>query len=188
LTGPGDNILPEGDNAPSGSVVGKRPMSDEDVYYPRTDFRVQLLKGRLQRKLVDRKSQQIAADLGNTPINSLLGKVDVPGLGSALSGQSVEDFLAGLSAPKSEPIPYLSEIFSERFPELRISIPELTLPDYSAQSSSFGHIQVQPGTEFTAAAWRLELSAPIFPIEAFSGFEATEVEALVIPDSEEPIA
>jgi hypothetical protein len=188
LTGPGDNIHPEGDNAPSGSVVGKRPMSDEVVYYPRTDFRIQLLKGRLQKKLVDRKSQQIAADLGNTPINSLLGTVNVPGLGSALSGQTVEEFLAGLSKPSVDPIPYLSDIFSEKYPEYRISIPELTLPDYSQMSSALGHIQVQPGMEFTAAAWRIELSAPISPIEAFAGYEEPTATDQVVTISDEQIA
>lgn len=186
LTGPGDNILPEGDNAPCGSVVGKRPMSDEVVYYPRTDFRIQLLKGRLQKKLVERKSQQIAADLGNTPIDSLLGSVNVPGLGSALSGQSVEEFLAGLSRAPIDPIPYLSDIFSEKYPEYRISVPELTLPDYSQMSSGLGHIQVQPGMEFTAAAWRIELSSPISPIEAFAGYVEPDVtdQAMALPDEQ----
>jgi len=188
LTGPGDNIHPEGDNAPSGSVVGKRPMSNDDVYYPRTDFRVQLLKGRLQRKLVDRKSHQIAADLGSTPINSLLGNVNVPGLGSALSGQSVEEFLSGLSSPSLEPIPFLSDIFSGLYPEYRISVPALTLPDYSAVSPSLGHIQVEPGMEFTAAAWRIELSAPIAPIEAFAGYVEPNAPETLISNPGEQIA
>ena len=50
ITTPADNILPEADNSSSKSIVGKKPLTDEDVYYPRTDLRMRLLSGALQRK------------------------------------------------------------------------------------------------------------------------------------------
>jgi hypothetical protein len=170
LTGPGDNIQPEADNAPSRSVVGKRPLSDLDVFYPRTDFRVHVLDGKLQNKLVERKSQQIASDLARTPIDSLLGTVEVPGLGSALSGLSVKDFLAGLTSSEVALVPYISDIFSERHPEYRVSFPEIVLPRQEETIDPLGHLQVEPGTEFTVASWRVELSVPVSPIEALAGY------------------
>lgn len=190
LTGPGDNILPEADNAPSGSVVGKRPMSDEDVYYPRTDFRNQLLKGRLQTRLVEQKAEQIAVDLGRSSVDTLLGSVEVQGLGSALSGQSVQDFLAGLSVPPVAPVGFDPEIFSALHPEFRQSIPEVSLPPYGTDDDlSYGIVHVAPGAEFTAAAWRVEMSGPIAPIEAFKAYQADGSTAIVtITSEDEPIA
>lgn len=190
LTGPGDNILPEADNAPSGSVVGKRPMSDDDVYYPRTDFRHQLLKGRLQTRLVEQKAKQIAVDLGRSSVDTLLGSVEVQGLGSALSGQSVQHFLAGLSVPPNAPVGFDPEIFSSLHPEFRQSVPEVSLPPYgSGEDSSYGTVHVAPGAEFTAAAWRVEMSGPIAPIEAFKAYQAEGSTAVVtIEDEGDPIA
>jgi hypothetical protein len=190
LTGPGDNILPEADNAPSGSIVGKRPLSDEDVFYPRTDFRHQLLKGRLQNKLVEQKAHQIAVELGRSSVDTLLGSVDVQGLGSALSGQSVQDFLAGLSRPPKASVGFDPEIFSSLYPEFRHSTPEVSLPPYGEQDESiYGSIHVAPGVEFTAAAWRVELSGPIAPIEAFKAYQPDQLTEAPIPTSEdEPIA
>lgn len=176
MTSTGDNILPEADNAPSGSVIGKRPLSDEDVYYPRTDFRVQLLGGRLQTKLVERKSLQIAAELKGMPIDSILGNVEVTGLGRALSGQSVRAFLAGLSMPPIEPTPFTPDIFSERYPEFRVSNPEITLPSYGAMAGTLGNINVEPGSDFTAAVWRIELSGPIAPAEAFKACQEASLQ------------
>lgn len=190
LTGPGDNILPEADNAPSGSVVGKRPLSDDDVYYPRTDFRHQLLKGRLQTRLVEQKAEQIAVDLGRSSVDTLLGSVEVQGLGSALSGQSVQDFLAGLSVPPKAPVGFDPEIFSSLHPEFRQSVPEVSLPPYgSSEDLSYGTVHVAPGAEFTAAAWRVEMSGPIAPIEAFKAYESEGAASTVtIASEDDPIA
>jgi hypothetical protein len=179
LTGPGDNIMPEADNASSGSIVGKRPLSDADVYYPRTDFRYQLLGGRLQSKLVAKKAEQIASELGHTPIDSLLGNVEVPGLGSALSGQPVRQFLAGLSYAPLEPVAFDHSIISDLHPEFRKLMPSITLPEYGHGGAELGHIKVEAGSEFTVATWRVEISDPIGPIEVFKAYVPEVIEPVV---------
>jgi hypothetical protein len=165
-------------------------LSNEDVFYPRTDFRHQLLKGRLQSKLVEQKAQQIAVELGRSSVDTLLGSVEVQGLGSALSGQSVQDFLAGLSRPPKASVGFDPEIFSSLYPEFRQSIPEVSLPPYGeADESTYGSINVAPGAEFTAAAWRVEFSGPIAPIEAFKAYRSEQLTEASLPTSEdEPIA
>ena len=174
LTTPGDNILPEADNASSESIVGKRPLSDEDVYYPRADFRRRIVNGDLQRKLVSKKAEQVAIDLKRTSLDQLLALVEVNGLGSALSGQKVVEFLSGLAVKSEEKVLYPADLISDKFPGNRIFGPELTLPEPSSYDSETGQIQVKPGVELTAAAWRVELSAPIHPLEILKGFEGDQ--------------
>ena len=171
LTTSADNILPESDNAPSNSVVGKRPLSDEDVYYPRTDFRRRVTAGDLQRALVMKKAEQVAIDLRQTSLDRLLAKVEVAGLGAALSGQTVENFLAGLSRESEDKVAFPPDLISDMHPNYRIFEPELILPAPGTMNSETGQIQVQPGIELTAAAWRVELSAPLDPLDILRGFE-----------------
>ena len=178
LTGPGDNIVPEADNAPSGSVVGKKPLSDENVYYPRTDFRFGVESGTLQQKLVLRKAEQIAEDLRKTPIDQLLGQVEVTGLGSALSGLPVQDFLAGLSVPPPEPVSFPPDLISDSFPQYRVFGPEVTLPPYGSAEAGTGQIKVESGVELTAATWRVELSDHLHPHIVLRGFGRTASDAL----------
>jgi hypothetical protein len=170
MTGPADNIVPESDNASSHSVVGKRPLSDEDVYYPRTDFKRRVLSGVLQEKLVQRKSEQVAEDLRRTSIENLLGTVDVSGLGSALNGMKVEDFLSGLSTEPDEQVAFPSDLISHVHAHRRVFFPETFLPPFGSLNAEAGQLQVQPGAELTAAAWRIELSEPLLPLDIFKGF------------------
>ena len=187
LTTPADNILPEADNASSQSIVGKRPLSDEDVYYPRADFRRRIVSGDLQRKLVAKKAEQVAVDLKRTSLDQLLAHVEVSGLGSALSGQKVVDFLSGLSLESHEKVAYPADLISNKYPGNRIFTPELTLPEPNNHDAEVGQIQVKPGVELTAAAWRVELSGPIHPLDVLKGFEGDqEVEDTVSPAPEEP--
>jgi hypothetical protein len=187
LTTPADNILPEADNASSQSIVGKRPLSDEDVYYPRADFRRRIVSGDLQRKLVAKKAEQVAIDLKRTSLDQLLAHVEVSGLGSALSGQKVVEFLSGLSVESQEKVAYPADLISHKYPGNRIFGPELTLPEPSNNDSEVGQIQVKPGVELTAAAWRVELSGPIYPLDVLKGFEGDrEVVDPGTPDLEEP--
>ena len=186
LTTPADNILPEADNASSQSIVGKRPLSDEDVYYPRADFRRRIVSGDLQRKLVAKKAEQVAIDLKRTSLDQLLAQVEVSGIGSALSGQKVVEFLSGLSIESQEKVEYPADLISNKYPGNRIFGPELTLPEPSNHDSEVGQIQVKPGVELTAAAWRVELSGPIHPLDVLKGFEGDqEVEVTEIPSSED---
>jgi len=172
LTTSADNILPEADIAPSGSLVGKQPLSDEDVYYPRTDFRYRVVAGDLQRALVKKKAEQVAVDLRQTALGRLLAKVEVAGLGSALSGQSVEEFLSGLSIDSEDKIAFPADLISNKYPSHRLFEPTVILPPYGSLNAETGQLQVQPGVELTAAAWRVELSAPLEPLEILKGFEA----------------
>lgn len=182
LTGPGDNILPEADNSPSGSVVGKKPLSDDDVYYPRTDFRHGVASGVLQRRLVMKKSEQIAEDLRRTPIDQLLGEVEVSGLGSALSGLPVREFLAGLAVPPPDPVNFPPNLISDVYSSQRIFGPEITLPPFGTTDADTGQIKVESGVELTAAAWRVELSGQIHPHEVLKGFESRVTAPLVTDD------
>ena len=179
LTTPGDNILPEADNASSQSIVGKRPLSDEDVYYPRADFRRRIVSGDLQRKLVAKKAEQVAIDLKRTSLDQLLAHVEVSGLGSALSGQKVVEFLSGLSLESKEKVAYPADLISYKYPGNRIFGPELTLPASRNQDTEVGQIQVKPGVELTAAAWRVELSGPLHPLEILKGLEGDQEIAVV---------
>lgn len=176
LTTSADNILPEADNSPAGSIVGKRPLSDQDVYYPRTDFRQRVTAGDLQRALVTKKAEQVAVDLRQTALGNLLAKVEVSGLGAALSGLSVEDFLAGLSLDSEDRVSFPPDLISDKYPNYRLFAPETVLPVPGTLNSQAGQIQVQPGVELTAAAWRVELSAPIEPLEILKGFGSSSTE------------
>jgi len=187
LTTSADNILPESDNAPSKSIVGKRPLSDEDVYYPRTDFRLRVAAGDLQRALVVKKAEQIAIDLRQTALGSLLAKVEVAGLGAALSGQSVESFLSGLSLVTEDKVAFPPDLISDKHPNYRTFEPALVLPPPGTLNAEAGQIQVEPGVELTAAAWRVELSAPLDPLEILRGFEGIAKPVVVIePESDAP--
>lgn len=169
MVGSADNIVPEADNASSLSVVGKRPLSDEDVYYPRTDFRKQVVGGTLQKKLVMRKSEQVAEDLRKTSLERLLAAVEVTGLGSALNGLPVKEFLEGLESRTRDTSDFPPELISVSHSGNRVYRPEMILPDVGELSIETAQIQVQPGVELTAAAWRVELSGPIDP-EVLTGF------------------
>jgi len=182
LTTTGDNILPEADNSSAQSVVGKRPLSDDDVYYPRADLRRRIVAGDLQRKLVARKAEQVAEDLRLTALDQLLAKVEVTGLGSALNGQMVSSFLEGLSAQSSSRVPFPADLVSDKYPSHRLLEPELILPQPGTHNTETGQIQVKPGIELTAAAWRVELSGPIVPLEILRGFEGDSDE-IVIPSA-----
>jgi hypothetical protein len=186
LTTPSDNILPEADNASSESVVGKRPLSDEDVYYPRTDFRRRIVNGDLQRKLVVKKAEQVAVDLRRTSLDELLALVEVNGLGSALSGQKVVEFLSGLSVESDEKVMYPADLISNKYPGNRVFGPEMTLPAPSSHEAEAGQIQVKPGVELTAAAWRVELSGPLHPLDMLKGFEGDQLIEQSVATSDEP--
>ena len=186
LTTPSDNILPEADNASSESIVGKRPLSDEDVYYPRTDFRRRIVDGDLQRKLVVKKAEQVAVDLRRTSLDELLALVEVNGLGTALSGQKVVEFLSGLSVQSEEKVMYPADLISYKYPGNRIFGPEMTLPAPSSHDAVAGQIQVKPGVELTAAAWRVELSGPIHPLDTLKGFEGDQLMEQSVATSDEP--
>ena len=185
LTTSADNILPEADIAPSGSVVGKQPLSDEDVYYPRTDFRYRVTAGDLQRALVKKKSEQVAIDLRQTALGRLLAEVEVSGLGSALSGQSVEEFLSGLSIESADKVAFPPDLISDKYPNFRLFEPALVLPPHGTLNAETGQIQVQPGVELTAAAWRVELSEPLEPLEILRGFEAAQQSLVVETDPDD---
>ena len=171
LTTSADNILPESDNAPSTSVIGKRPLSDDDVFYPRTDFRRRVTAGDLQRALVAKKTEQVGVDLRQTALSRLLAKVEVSGLGAALSGQTVESFLSGLSQESEDTVAFPPDLISDKYPNYRVFKPVLVLPVPGMLNSDVGQIQVQPGVELTAAAWRVELSEPFEPLDILCGFE-----------------
>lgn len=170
MTGPADNILPEADNASSKSVVGKRPLSDEDVYYPRTDFRKRVVSGVLQARLVAKKAEQVAEDLRRTSLDQLLAAVEVTGHGAALNGLPVKEFLEGLSSRSEDAVLFPADLISNQFPSHRVFGPETILPEAGSLLVETAQIQVQPGVELTAAAWRVELSGPIHPLEVLCGF------------------
>ena len=175
ILSPGDNIFPESDNASSESVVGRHPLTNENVYYPRSDFRRRLVGGRLQEKLVAQKSEMIADDLRRTPIETLLGKVEINGPGSALTGMAVKEFLSSLATPLEEAVPYMADLISDLAPQLRNSVPEMILPKHDELVEQVGHVQVEPGVEFTAATWIVELSDPIGPMSSFRGYVRPEI-------------
>jgi hypothetical protein len=189
LTTPADDILPESDLAPSGSLVGKRPLSDENVYYPRTDFRMRVTAGDLQRALVARKAEQVAVDLRQTALGRLLANVEVTGLGAALSGQTVEEFLAGLSLQGDDMVAFPPSLISDEYPSYRLFSPELVLPLPGTLNAQSGQIQVEPGVELTAASWRVELSAPLNPLEILRGFGSLQKKIVTtkVDDSSSPV-
>jgi len=176
-----DSILPESDNASSLSIKGKKPLSDEDVYYPRTDLRIRMSEGLLQKRLVARKAEQIADDIRRTSLQDLLAEVEVTGLGVALSGQSVNEFLAGLSEESEERVAFPPDLISDQYASKRLYFPEVTLPPLGTTNTDFGQIKVQPGVELTVAAWRVEFSGPLHPLEILRGFDKSSDTSVVGP-------
>lgn len=182
VTTSADNLAPEADNSPTGSVVGKRPLSDDDVYFPRSDFRRRVVSGDLQQLLVMKKAELIADELRTTSLDKLLAKVDVDGLGSALSGQTVETFLTGLQLKSERGVKFPADLISDRYPNHRLLAPEMVLPIPSSDVDQSNQIQVEPGVELTAAAWRVELSDPIHPLEVLKGYVAEVRQTYVPPE------
>ena len=153
------------------------------MYYPRTDFRRRVTAGDLQRALVLKKAEQVAIDLRQTSLDRLLAKVEVAGLGAALSGQTVEDFLAGLSRESEDKVAFPPDLISDLHPNYRLFEPQLILPASGTMNSETGQIQVQPGIELTAAAWRVELSEALEPLEILRGFDNVVKTEVVQPTS-----
>jgi len=158
LTGAGDNLDPEADNAPSHAIRAKRPITNEDVFYPRADFRFNLCGGKLSDQLIKEKAQIIAEDLARMRISDLLGSVEVVGEGRALNGRPIDKFLGDLlefESPNFDP-----DLFADGFPELRKENIEKKLPlNPPDTGSTFG--VVRPGEELTAAVLRIDLSGAI---------------------------
>ena len=181
-----DNIVPESDNAPADSVYGKKPLTDEDVYYPRSDLRRRIESGELQKVLVSQKASQIADDLRKMSLDQLLANVEVLGLGSALDGQTVSSFLEGLTNSTDDETQFPAELISDDYAGNRVYGPDLILPKIGSKDIEASRVQVMPGVEMTAAAWRVELSGPIHPLEILNGF-SDDVDTLgeVIGDLEE---
>ena len=154
LTGDGDDLAPEADNAPSAAIRSKKPITNEDVFYPRADFRMNLCNGKLSAGLIKEKAQIIAHDLAQMKIGSLLGDVEVIGEGKALNKRPIEKFLGDLV--ESETQPFDPELFATGYADLRIHNNDFTLPREEVQSTStFG--KVLPGEELTAAIFRIDL-------------------------------
>ena len=170
LVGTADNIVPESDNAPADSVYGKKPLTDEDVYYPRSDLRRRIESGELQKVLVKQKAWQIAEDLRKMSLDQLLANVEVHGLGSALDGQSVSSFLEGLTNSTNDETLFPADLISDEYVANRVYGPDLILPKAGSKDIEASRVQVMPGVEMTAAAWRVELSGPIHPLEVLRGF------------------
>ena len=89
------------------------------------------------------------------------------------------EFLSGLSLESKEKVAYPADLISYKYPGNRIFGPELTLPASRNQDTEVGQIQVKPGVELTAAAWRVELSGPLHPLEILKGLEGDQEIAVV---------
>jgi hypothetical protein len=154
----GDSLAPEADNAPAESVRTKAPITNEDVFYPRTDFRKNLCTGTLSDELVAEKAQVIAEELAQMRVSDLLGDVEVVGEGSALNGRPIDRFLGDLAQadnPDFDP-----DVFGVSAPHMRVNNIEMSIPRVEDQSTStFG--TVKPGEELTAAVMRIDLSPAI---------------------------
>jgi hypothetical protein len=170
----GDSLAPEADNAPAQSVRTKAPITNEDVYYPRTDFRKKLCTGTLSDALVAEKAQVIADELAEMRVSDLLGAVEVVGEGSALNGRPIDKFLGDLvqaDNPDFDP-----DVFGVSASHMRVNNIEMSIPNVEDLSTStFG--TVKPGEELTAAVMRIDLS-PAIPGTWLRGWSIQKVVTL----------
>lgn len=166
----GDDLSPEMDNVDCLAVRGKRPLTRELLYYPRSDFHRAVLSGDLRSGLIQGKVEQIAANLRRTPLNELLSHVSVIGLGRALNGQTVDMFLDRLQLSKEEVPLFDPELFSGAALALRIENIDMSLPPIDRNQSHTLSESVRPGEELVAVAMRIDLSIPL-PLDSLAVFD-----------------
>jgi len=188
--GSGDDLSPENDNVDSSAVRGKRPLTREPLYYPRSDFHRAILSGDLRSGLIQGKVDQISADLRRTPLKELLSHVMVSGLGQALSGQPVEKFLDGLQISKEDIPIFDPELFSISALALRNENIDMSLPPADKAQTHALSSSVRPGEELVAVAARIDLSTPMTlqSMAVFSNRTPVAETAMVKPEIRGPSA
>ena len=162
--GAGDDLSPEMDNVDSGAVRGYRPLTKEQLLYPRSDFHRAVLNGSMRDVLVQGKVEQIALSLRRTPLKELLSHVSVIGPGRALSGQSVDKFLDGLQVEKADIPDFDAELFSVNALMMRSANIDMSLPPVGQTQTHALSESVRPGEELVAVSARIDLSIAL-PLE-----------------------
>jgi len=90
-----------------------------------------------------------------------------------------------LSIESADKVAFPPDLISDKYPNYRLFEPALVLPPHGTLNAETGQIQVQPGVELTAAAWRVELSEPLEPLEILRGFEAAQQSLVVETDPDD---
>ena len=152
------------DNVDSGAVRGYRPLTKEQLLYPRSDFHRAVLNGSMRDVLVQGKVEQIALSLRRTPLKELLSHVSVIGPGRALSGQSVDKFLDGLQVEKAAIPDFDAELFSVNALMMRSANIDMSLPPVGQTQTHALSESVRPGEELVAVSARIDLSIAL-PLE-----------------------
>jgi hypothetical protein len=102
---------PERDNSPYLTVQG-RDSSNQEILTPRQDFRKRLTDEFLQEVVVREHKKTIVEWIRETPIDELLGPIQIIGSGVALNGMNPHQFLRGIFlAEEDEPL-FDGDLFS----------------------------------------------------------------------------
>jgi len=80
---------------------------------------------------------------------------------------------------------YPPELISNLYPDRQIYGPELLVPDREHIGNVGNQYQVHPGVELTVAAWRLELSGPIHPLDMLRGYVPSVITDTGVSDDDQ---
>ena len=160
LAGDAEDLSPAMDNSDPESLAGSYGKNDE-MYYPRSDFRRRLAAGGIREAAINDRIGQILESLAEQPLSSLLSDVVISGPGAALSGVSPDELLDGL---KEKPVPQFSaDLFGIDQLELRIENHEFSTIGPTESADFMTSQTIGSGSVFTAASWRMDFSKPVHP-------------------------
>ncbi len=181
LAGDAEDLSPAMDNSDPESLAGSYGK-DENMYYPRSDFRRRLAVGGIRESAINDRIGQILESLAEQPLSSLLSDVVISGPGAALSGVSPDELLDGL---KAKPVPQFSaDLFGIDQLELRLENHEFSINGPTESSDFMKSQAVGSGRVFTAASWRMDFSKPVHPSVLMRA--VTQKVANPITDENEP--
>lgn len=160
LAGEAEDLSPTMDNSDPEALAGSYGK-DEDMYYPRSDFRKRLAVGGIREAAINDRIGQILESLAEQPLSSLLSDVVISGPGAALSGVSPDELLDGL---KAKPVPqFAADLFGIDQLELRLENHEFSIIGPPESIDFLKSQAVGSGKVFTAASWRMDFSKPVHP-------------------------
>jgi len=160
LAGEAEDLSPTMDNSDPESLAGSYGK-DENMYYPRSDFRRRLVVGGIREAAINDRIGQILESLAEQPLSSLLSDVVISGPGAALSGVSPDELLDGI---KAKPAPQFSaDLFGIDQLDLRLENHEFSITGPTESTDFMKSQAVGSGKVFTAASWRMDFSKPVHP-------------------------
>lgn len=177
---PIDQVQPTFDTAEPGVVLRRNIDTNDDVRTPRGNLHRDVVLERFADQLREGQSQRVIdASFSLTP-DQLLGPVEVHGVGQALSGEPVSEFLADVKATDRK-VSFPFSMFVDASLGVRPERSVVRVPRGVERSDSWGRTltRTEPGRNLLLMACRLDLSDGLEPSDlvATSSEAADEADA-----------